>query len=185
MIGFLLVLILGTGLVLNNRYPKDLLPSDLPIIANYLNKIPDLTPSLNSHYATTLSFEEQITLLCQVQYLFLKDSTETKRLPLKEELGEQGNAIALNKIFKSIGFETRVVKSLNGKGSFKLNNSTPFLMEVHTHNGWLIVDVDNVWVGLSRNYCPISMQQLHNSKNDIDWLFPPKNKPLPKSHPFK
>ena len=84
MIGFLLILILGTGLVLNNRYPKDLLPSDLPIIANYLNKIPDLTSSLNSHYATTLSFEEQITLLCQVQYLFLKDSTETKRLPLKE-----------------------------------------------------------------------------------------------------
>ena len=84
--------------------------------------------------------------------------------------------IVIEKALKSVGFITRPINLF-------LENKAYPILEVWTQEGWIIVDSSNTWVGLARNYCPVSIQQLEASKFSMDWLYPIPERTFDLNHP--
>ena len=159
---------------------KKLTPKELTSIKSILSTLPAISLVEQGVLAKNLDFEKQVTIILQVQYLLKKtektSSPTDKQVPVKKE-------DVLEKSLNQLGFATRQLQlSQMGIGQ---KNQTYEILEVKTQDGWLIVDKNHTWVGLSRNYCPISLEKLKNAQFKMDWLYPfPKELSIDLDKPF-
>ncbi len=181
---FLLPVMFTGGMLNYYAISKDLTKKDLLSISLILKDLPHIQPANDSHYAEKLNFKAQIILILQVQHLILKNTPSVKNISPNQNLehlylihkdSTLGHSIVLEKTLKSLGFQTRHI-SLFEPTADNDAIATYAISEVLTQDGWLILDSRNTWIGLTRNYCPISIQQLQQAPFEIDWLYPfPKN----------
>lgn len=183
---FLLILI---STFFYQKESNKLTPEDISFISEYLSPIKQVNPELESDYAASLTFKEQTILILQIQHLILKNSSirESNLIRpknyskgfLPNEISSTHYSFIFEKAFESVGFPTRHVtlyESMEGmaflKKFFTNNIKSIEVSEVLTKKGWLIVDSKNNWIGLTKDYYPISMEHLKKENFNIDWLFP-------------
>ena len=186
--GSLLFLILISTFFYQKNSNK-LTSEDIRFITEYLSPIKQVKPKLNSNYAASLTFKEQTVLILQIQHIILKNSSIRESNMISPKNYPKGfipkgssslhYSFIFEKAFESLGFPTRHVTLYENKRGgvflkklFTNNLKNIEISEVLTKKGWLIVDSKNNWIGLTKNYCPISMERLKKENFDVDWLYP-------------
>ena len=162
------------GLISYLKKVKPLSHEEITYIKGKLMAIPHIQPSAHSVFAKALNFEEQTTLIVRVQYLLKQPLAKSNSFTSKKTPIEQ--SALLEKSLNSLGFTTRKIRLYQTKEDQK--DFTYEILEVETQEGWLMVDKYQTWIGLSRNYCPVSLKKLERSQFRMDWLFPFPNENL-------
>lgn len=136
--------------------------------------------------APPTNFDEQVRTILAVQDAVLSTAPENKGIPLGKprELrdlyaAKQGlcydRSRAIEKILSHLGFEVRHAAIYSTKKAGKLRAlltpRTPShaVTEVKTGRGWLVIDSNRRWIGLTRGGKPVDLARLRDSGHEQDW----------------
>lgn len=127
------------------------------------------------------TYDGQVEAIIAVQDAVLKASPNDTDIPfdmprepadlLRMQMGFCfDRSRAIEKILAMLGLETRhiAVYSTRKTGSALVSLLTPQVMshavsEVKTNKGWMVVDSNDRWIGLTRDNLPVSMETLRNT----------------------
>lgn len=136
---------------------------------------------------TPQSFAGQIETIFAVQDAVLSIADENRGIPFDRprELSDLYQARAglcfdrsraIEKILSSLGFSVRhaFVASTRGTGSPLRSFLTPktqshAVTEVKTDRGWLVIDSNRRWIGLTEGSKPVDLAALRETKAQQDW----------------
>ena len=133
------------------------------------------------------NFDAQVTTILAVQDAVLSTAPENKGIPLGKsreprDLYEAKHGLcfdrsrAIEKILTHLGFEVRhaAIYSTKETGNRLKSLFTPrtpshAVTEVKTERGWLVVDSNRRWIGLTRDGAPVDLARLKRSRKDQVW----------------
>jgi hypothetical protein len=155
--------------------PTDVTKSDVFVFSSILNiKKPD----------APLTYEQELALIQTVQKLVLKEAPVGKPIPeyadrepkdlLKNKSGLcYDRSRTYDKLYSWIGFEVRHIYILYPehpetkdrlpfwRAFFTSGTVSHAVTEIKTSRGWLLVDSNSAWIGVTREGEPVSADHLH------------------------
>ena len=142
------------------------------------------------------SFTEQVAIILAVQDAVLKAAPTNKGIPTghSRELGDllrlryglcYDRSRAIETVLRYRGFEVRhvaIYRTVEAASPLialiSPGTESHAVTEVHTLRGWMLVDSNSRWVGLTTKGDPISISELRRSKN-VSWHVVNKGPPAP------
>jgi transglutaminase superfamily protein len=131
-------------------------------------------------------YDQQIATILAVQDAVLTTAPKNKGLPLGQprelrDLYEAKRGLcydrsrAIEKILESLGFETRHAAVYSTKDASRLKalvtEKTPShaVTEVKTDRGWLVIDSNRRWIGLTEDGKPVDLETLQDTSAGQAW----------------
>lgn len=182
---FLLIGVFGFILHFHN-ISKDITDEDLNYIKFYLPK-----SNTSKSIAISKDFKKQLLFIELVQNNLNRISPLKKGIPKNQERNPKNlyeykgglcydKSFVIEKIFTSIGFETRHVAlyfNLPNKSLFQELLTSEIkshaATEIKTNKGWMIIDPTFNWIGIDSKNEPVSLNQLKKNNYNINWKSPP------------
>ena len=152
----------------------------------YIKKL--IGPENDITNAPQLPYNQQINLIKNIQSNVLRYAPFGEGIPINQErrpkdlykFGEglcYDRSFSLELIFQYLGFDTRHVSVFKNSKSrnnfievFGDNPDSHALCEVLTANGWMIIDTNDLWIGLDEFNQPVSMKKIHEDNFSFKWL---------------
>ncbi|HSK40999.1 MAG TPA: hypothetical protein VK943_14620, partial [Arenibaculum sp.] len=173
-----------TGVFVSNNVPVDPTNEDRAAALSILPS--ENRPSMNK---AERGFDKEVALIRKVQDAVLSVAPDDKGIELgrPREVGDllglgyglcYDRSRAIEKILKMYGMATRhaAIYSTAETGSALVSLMTPqvpshAVSEVLTSRGWMVVDSNSRWIGLTSDGTPVALDELSKRKGMGSWAF--------------
>lgn len=173
----------GVALLSYNDVSTDVTPEDAVYAARMLRETghADLVGQVRP-----ADFDDQVATILAVQGAVLSIAPDNQGIPFDRprelrDLYQARSGLcfdrsrAIEKILSSLGFEVRHAAVYSTKDASRLRAfltpRTPShaLTEVKTARGWLVIDSNRRWIGLTRDGTPVDLDALRETKAQQAW----------------